>query len=167
MPTACSRIAPLCCGCSQVAALWDELHTKQPWRNAVTSTPGAKPIQPFPQEASACCCWAGRLSAAAAAVVLWSFDRCVCACQLYFVLLGQPARVHSSPCARAGPGSFASSTASNRHICCPFLVQAAEEEDAKRRADGSRLVLFIGINSVRAAGWGFLAKCSPRLKIFE
>lgn len=34
----------------QVAALWDELHTKQPWRNAVASSPGAKPIQPFPQE---------------------------------------------------------------------------------------------------------------------
>jgi hypothetical protein len=29
----------------QVAALWDELHTRLPWRNAVD---GGKPIQPFP-----------------------------------------------------------------------------------------------------------------------
>lgn len=32
---------------AQVAALWDELHTKLPWRNAVA---GRKPIQPFPAE---------------------------------------------------------------------------------------------------------------------
>ena len=35
---------------AQVAALWDELHTRQPWRNAVGS---GKPVQPFPAEAEA------------------------------------------------------------------------------------------------------------------
>ena len=35
---------------AQVAALWDELHTRQPWRNAVGS---GKPVQPFPDEAEA------------------------------------------------------------------------------------------------------------------
>lgn len=31
----------------QVAALWDELHTKQPWRNAVG---GNHPVNPFPAD---------------------------------------------------------------------------------------------------------------------
>lgn len=34
---------------AQVAALWDELHTKQPWRNAVSAT---RPVQPFPADAT-------------------------------------------------------------------------------------------------------------------
>ncbi|KAL4427755.1 hypothetical protein ABPG75_001844 [Micractinium tetrahymenae] len=35
---------------AQVASLWEELHTKQPWRNAISAD---KPIRPFPEEAEA------------------------------------------------------------------------------------------------------------------
>ena len=127
-----------------MAALWDELHTKQPWRNAVAASPGAKPIQPFPQDASAA---ASRGS---------EWGRCCCCCCLVF-------RVVDVFVLGAQWLAFNINLAAHQHRLQPAWCrpaprsQAVEVEDAKQRGGKSRLLLYIGINSVCARllfdGW--------------
>lgn len=117
-----------------MAALWDELHTKQPWRNAVAASPGAKPIQPFPQDASA----------AASRGRVWA--RCCCCCLVFWVVIGLVLGAQRL--------AFNINLAAHQHRLQPARCrpaphsQAVEDEDAKQRGRKSRLVLFIGINSV-------------------
>ena len=136
-------VAP-CLPLPQVASLWDELHTKQPWRNAVAAGADAKPIQPFPGEASA-----ALLLSPAAVELLWRhLQTAALACATIVGSLAAPVR--TTCCLfRLALWPLPAGRVTIAPPAGPHL-QAAEEAAARQRAGNSSLVLFIGVNTVGA-----------------